>query len=1085
MNLKNTLAFLSLSLVLLGGCESASDISSDLGTSSKSGRPSSVQVRSRAVESPSDFLGQPTQPRVVEDFAKTIPSNDWWTSLIWPFYPANNFGENLYAHPLILKALPDGLALGHPDEATITPDDVNYTFHFQEDLRIGVEGVQANQILVEDYTDWTVTPRWEAGPTWMNATIGHGLLFSYIRTNGTQARIRFPQNPVVFSQEPGALGVTINGRDYGLFAPRGENWSMQGNQAAASLGERGYFSVALLPQGDSATLRRFQESAFSFVTDTQVSWKLEDGQVTATYQVSTEALEGQKTPPPLALYRHQAERTEAPLESWSFQTPRGIMTGLFADSFSTRVPFTGVLPHFPLANGLDRSLLNSFLDEVASEGPLLDKDTYFGGKDLGKLAALIPIAEQLGREDLKDLWLNQIQGRLDDYFDGRVPYRFVYNDIWDTLLADPVAFESDRYLNDHHFHYGYLVMGSAILARYRPHWASVNRASVDEMILDVANPERQSDRYPFLRNFDPYAGHSWASGAQNFAGGNNQESSSESIYFSSALILWGQETGQARWVDLGAYLYSTEVEAVWEYWFDKDEVVFPHGFQHPALGILWGGGGAYATWWTDNPEEIHGINFLPIHGGSLYLGHYPEALRRNLDHLIAQAGQLLEWRDIIWSAQAFLNPEQTLADFLTQRPQPEGGESRAHTYHWLGALAEFGNPRTDITADTASFAVLEKDGRLSYLAYNPTTSILDVTFSSGFTLSVPGKSVALSSGADVPVEPDPPNDTVDPDPPETVGRLITELPTDFNLASAESGQWVATPHNSEVIRLENIVADFTGGGLKFTFPVDAGRGVGAAVQVEFRLDFDGDGQVDRREVYHYFPTNDVPGPEDYKHTRGLLSEVGAYADFHGGTVEIEFWSPIGGSATQVLSQGSEMTWPYLASSTEPPDPDPDPDPVPAPLPTQGATRFRLGSEGLAQQGIQHTLPAGDGLNHDGSPFRSRRWTVGGLWGSCEESLVEFRLPVDSGRGIANAVQARLLYDFDGDGEIDRTTTFGYFPTNDVVGFEDYRSTSSSKRSAGAAWGSFQGGRVTLEVWSALGTVPATVSADSALELPLD
>jgi len=220
MKLNKKLAVLLLFLVVLAGCESVSNPVADPQGQADRSTQSVSGVNERALESPSDFLGAPTQPRVAQGFTKTIPTNDWWTSLVWPFYPGNSFGENLYAHPLVLKALPDGLALGPPDEATVTPDDVHYNYHFREDLRIGVGGLQATEILVEDYSDWTVTPRWESGSTWMNATIGHGLLFSYIRTNGSQARIQFPQSPAVFAQEPGALGVTINGQHYGLYSPQ-------------------------------------------------------------------------------------------------------------------------------------------------------------------------------------------------------------------------------------------------------------------------------------------------------------------------------------------------------------------------------------------------------------------------------------------------------------------------------------------------------------------------------------------------------------------------------------------------------------------------------------------------------------------------------------------------------------------------------------------------------------------------------------------------------------------------------------------------------------------------------------------------
>ena len=47
-------------------------------------------------------------------------------------------------------------------------------------------------------------------------------------------------------------------------------------------------------------------------------------------------------------------------------------------------------------------------------------------------------------------------------------------------------------------------------------------AMVETLIKDIANWDRNDSRFPFLRNFDPYEGHSWASGHAGFADGNNQ-----------------------------------------------------------------------------------------------------------------------------------------------------------------------------------------------------------------------------------------------------------------------------------------------------------------------------------------------------------------------------------------------------------------------------------------------------------------------------------------------------------------------------------------------------------------------------------
>ena len=84
----------------------------------------------------------------------------------------------------------------------------------------------------------------------------------------------------------------------------------------------------------------------------------------------------------------------------------------------------------------------------------------------------------------------------------------------------------------------------------------------------VAVFRTHDDQLHALDNFDPYAGHSWASGHGAFAAGQNQESSSEAINFASAVLQWGEVTGRSATRDLGTYLYATEVAATEQYWFD-------------------------------------------------------------------------------------------------------------------------------------------------------------------------------------------------------------------------------------------------------------------------------------------------------------------------------------------------------------------------------------------------------------------------------------------------------------------------------------------------------------------------------------
>jgi hypothetical protein len=252
---------------------------------------------------------------------------------------------------------------------------------------------------------------------------------------------------------------------------------------------------------------------------------------------------------------------------------------------------------------------------------------------------LAPIAEQAGDTVARDTFLDVARHHLGDWFDAGSGSRyFAYDPNWRTLLGMPDSFGSARAMNDHHFHYGHFIHSAALLAMHDPDWAAGYAGMVELLIRDVANWDRGDARFPVLRNFDPYAGHSWASGNSAFDTGNNQESSSESMNFATGLILWGSVMGRDDIRDLGVYLHASEAAAIEQYWFDADDAVFPESLSRPLAGILWSDGAVYDTWWTENPEEIHGINFLPVTGGSLYLGRRPDAILDNWNLVLDQNG---------------------------------------------------------------------------------------------------------------------------------------------------------------------------------------------------------------------------------------------------------------------------------------------------------------------------------------------------------------------------------------------------------------------------------------------------------------
>ncbi len=706
---------------------------------------------------PTNNTGAPVFPKITANVRGPVPTNDWWSSLVFQRYPDNPYSETMHAQPLSMKAKAAGLGVAYPATHVITPDQRKYEYTYTEDLTLGVAGLNSPDAKLDGYSDWTVRSFWSGGGASLTATFGHGLPYVYATKTGGDAQVAFNGAPTVWSNSGNVVGVSIRGHHYGLFAPSGAAWRVSGNSLLSNLAGKSYFSVAALPDNSAGTLAEFARHAFAFVTDTKVTYGVQNGTVTTTYSATTTPMEGGETRPIMALYRHQWLNSGAVNTPYTYNSARGQMKVLLGNSFSTSLKFGGVLPFMPDKGTYDRNRLAGFVNEAAAQPGITGNDTYWVGKSLGRAAELAHIAHQLGNTGARDALLNNMKTELQDWLTPGGENFFAYEDRWGTLIGYPASYGSDTELNDHHFHYGYFVQAAAAIAVYDPGWASTWAGKINDLIYDAANPGGDT-RFPKLRNFDPYAGHSWASGHAGFAAGNNNESSSEAINFAAGLVLWGSQTNNATVRDLGAYLYATEVSAIEQYWFDVDNAVYPSNFIHPAVGMNWGDGGSYSTWFTAEPEMIQGINFLPIQHGSLYLGSRPDYVKTNYAHMVNQnGGEPAVWQDIWWGYLALSDPAAAIQKFDANAGYtPEEGQSKAFTYHWIHNLNALGRPDVGVTANSPTAAVFNKGGTRTYVAYNPGNAATTVTFSTGAQLNVPARSLATSSGGGTTTPPPPP-----------------------------------------------------------------------------------------------------------------------------------------------------------------------------------------------------------------------------------------------------------------------------------------------------------------------------------------
>lgn len=124
-----------------------------------------------------------------------------------------------------------------------------------------------------------------------------------------------------------------------------------------------------------------------------------------------------------------------------------------------------------------------------------------------------------------------------------------------------------------------------------------------------------------------------------------------------------------------------------------------------------------------------------------------------------------------------------------------------------------------------------------------------------------------------------------------------------------------------------------------------------------------------------------------------------------------------------------------------------------------------------------TLESSGGINRDGTPNQASVLQASGLRGAYNGGATQFSLPLDAGTAVATGTQARVSYDFEGDGQVDRQETYQYFANNNSSGWELYRETQGVRTTTGSMR-DFSNGTVKLEVWSAIGRAPVSLQLDT-------
>jgi endoglucanase Acf2 len=682
---------------------------------------------------------------------KPVPSNDWWSKLL-----NSDHADNLFNYPLAMGTLSYGLDIGRVWRAPRDPFDA---------VVVGVSGLNATRVTVDDYSDWTVTMRW-AGTNSFRATSGIGMPFVYFSKATTDtASVTVSKGTATINGEILLITNSEDGANFAVYAPNGSTWT-QSDSSTYTYDRLGgnYWSLAILPAGDPSTVAAaWQQYAYVEPVNTEVNWSYDEtNAVLRTEFITTVTVhEGSDTNVIQGLLPHQWAHIapDAPiLTGETFASVRGELKMLASNTFATERTFHGILPTLPAVGpyspGFDPAQLHDKITLMENDTLATWTDSYNEGQVMNRLIQTARAAHETGDFEARDKMIATVKERLEDwltYQSGEVAFLFYYNTTWTSLLGYPGGHGQDTNLNDHHFHWGYFIHAAAFMEQFEPGWASQWGDMVNLLVRDAASPDRSDPLFPFLRNFSPFAGHSWANGFATFPFGNDQESTSESMQFCSSLIHWGAVTGDDAIRDLGIYLYTTEQSAVEEYWFDMYNRNFDPGHPYSLVSRVWGNDYDNGTFWTADIAASYGIELYPIHGGSLYLGHNINYASNLWAEMTANTGILINeenpnlWHDTYWKFQAFTDPAGAIALYNSNPDRNlKFGISDAQTYYWLHAMNGLGQVDATVTADDPLAAVFNKQGTRTYVAHNYSGASRTVNFSDGASLVVPANSLATS-----------------------------------------------------------------------------------------------------------------------------------------------------------------------------------------------------------------------------------------------------------------------------------------------------------------------------------------------------
>ncbi|MEO8105316.1 MAG: glycosyl hydrolase [Candidatus Saccharibacteria bacterium] len=595
------------------------------------------------------------------------PTNSWLSGMVLQATP-----QAVYPYPLSFLATESGFEFGLP---IITASATTIAGGHTPAAHITISDAQTFQLIHYDKVTASLMYQTAAGRSLGQVTLAQGSPYVYFQAaTDTNLTLTIPA-AAVKSHSDNYLRFTSNGQDYAIV---GAGMRQQGDAVTISALTGELVTFYALGGSPSDQLRSMAGNVL-IGADVKAGRRGNDSTTTLSYHTQN------NQPTLVAALPYETVSIKGPALT-SYDTIYGSMAAHRASGFTASAPVISASNQLDLSklSGAQIDQLTTSLKADAATTVIDKRDSYFAGKQLARAANLLDIAQKLSQPAIA----HSLQQKLNTAFDSRLGADYFYYDISLRGVAPTVNSFGSEDFNDHHFHYGYFIYAASILGKYDPSFVDRHGKEVNLLVADIASYQASAD-FPVQRYFDPYAGHSWASGLAPFADGNNQESSSEAIQAWNATTLWAQVTHNATLEAAGSWLLSNETASAARSWRSVDTT--PQGFDQytsPLVDINWGGKRTYATFFSDDAVTKLGIQLIPLNpvmvnfsNDNLHIGQAISASIHDDNYNAPLGDYALMYLSLTDSSKAALLSTKQQASFI------DDGNSRTYLDAWIDSQA--------------------------------------------------------------------------------------------------------------------------------------------------------------------------------------------------------------------------------------------------------------------------------------------------------------------------------------------------------------------------------------------------------------